>query len=304
MSNSPRDKGLRPSKRPLINGEHTADVNGVDLHYRVDGSGPPLIVVSPGWGVGSGYLQRGLAFLLPHFQVVFVDTRGSGLSDRPVDNSKMGSVEMADDLEALRQHLGLPLITLIGHSNGGAIALAFAQRHPDRISKLVLIDSQVLGFQAAEDTQQFLISRSKDSRYEHAVQQATNLFSGKSVPPSNDQELSAFVSSLLPLYLQHPEKHLHQAQKELLVGQVAFYAYSSQNAADALANNDHISRLTSIRAPVLILNGRHDWICPVATARKLHAGLENSTLVIFEGSGHLPWIEEPETFQAYLLQFL
>jgi pimeloyl-ACP methyl ester carboxylesterase len=50
--------------------------------------------------------------------------------------------------------------------------------------------------------------------------------------------------------------------------------------------------------------GRHDWICPVALAERLHAGIPKSRLVVFEESGHMPWLEEPETFAAELIQFL
>jgi pimeloyl-ACP methyl ester carboxylesterase len=50
--------------------------------------------------------------------------------------------------------------------------------------------------------------------------------------------------------------------------------------------------------------GRHDWICPVPVAERLLAGIGNARLVMFEESGHMPWIEEPEKFAARLIQFL
>lgn len=134
----------------LNQGSHFADLNGVKLHYRVKGNGSLLFVVSPGWGIGSLYLQRGLDFLTGRFRVVFVDTCGSGLSGRPSDAAMMGSNQMADDLDALRSHLGLSTIVLLGHSNGGAIALSFAQRYAEHVSKLILIDSQLFGFAVAE----------------------------------------------------------------------------------------------------------------------------------------------------------
>src|ERR1700756_3468587 len=123
--------------------DHTVTLNEVDIHYRTIGEGPVLFIVSPGWGVASGYLQ--LSSLAKHLRLVFIDTRGSGLSGRTADPMRMGSVDMANDLEALRAHLALSEISILGHSNSGAIALAYAARYPDRVSKLVLIDSQVLG---------------------------------------------------------------------------------------------------------------------------------------------------------------
>lgn len=288
----------------LSQGAHTVRLDDVHLHYRVDGNGPLLFVVSPGWGVGSGYLQRGLDFLPRLFKVVFIDTRGSGQSGRPTDGAKMGSNEMADDLEALRAYLGIPTISLLGHSNGGAIALSFAQHYPDRINKLMLIDSQLFGFGAGEDTQVFLARNAEDSRYASAVKLAAGVFSGQIKQPSNDEELSEFVSSILPLYLHRPEKNLGVAREQLLMGRIAFYAFSKQNVADAAAQNDQLSGLSSIKVPVFIASGLHDWICPVSVAERLHAGIAQSELVIFDESGHMPWIEEPEKFQARLLNFL
>jgi pimeloyl-ACP methyl ester carboxylesterase len=87
--------------------DYTVTVNGVDLHYQAIGNGPALFLVPPCWGVGSAYLQRGFNSLSEHFRLIFVDTRGSGHSGGQADPSKMGSIDMADDLEALRIHLGL-----------------------------------------------------------------------------------------------------------------------------------------------------------------------------------------------------
>jgi len=76
---------------------------------------------------------------------------------------------------ALRVHLGLSTISILGHSNFGAIALAYAARYPDRVSKLVLIDSQVLGLSAAADTQKILQNRSIDPRFAEANESCVHI---------------------------------------------------------------------------------------------------------------------------------
>jgi proline iminopeptidase len=288
----------------LGSGDHTVNLNGVDLHYRVCGDGPVLFLISPGWGVGSGYLQRGFGFLRERFRLIFVDTRGSGLSGRPADRTKMSSNDMADDLEALREYLGLSTLQLLGHSNSGAIALSYAERYQKHVHKLVLVDSQMLGFSAGGDTQAFLTTRAEDPRYKAAVQAAIGLFSGKAKPPASDADLSAFVAELLPLYLQSPEKNLVLAQEQLLVEPISHYAFEAQNAADKAAGSDQSALLDQVSAPTLVMVGRHDWICPLPVSERLHAGIGNARLVIFEESGHMPWIEEPEKFAAELIQFL
>ena len=70
-------------------GSHQAKFADVNLHYVVAGRGPLVLVTSPGWGIGSLYLQRGLAPLEKTFTVVYLDTRGSGGSSRPADAKQM-----------------------------------------------------------------------------------------------------------------------------------------------------------------------------------------------------------------------
>lgn len=304
MGTASQNRRSDKSKDLLGSGDHTVNLNGVDLHYRVCGEGPLLFLISPGWGIGSGYLQMGFNFLLERFRLVFVDTRGSGRSGRPVDHMKMSSNDMADDLEALREYLGLSTLQLLGHSNSGAIALSYAERYKNHVRKLVLVDSQMLGFSAGADTQAFLEARAEDPRYKTAVQAAIGYFSGNSKPLASDAELSAFVAELLPLYLQSPEKNLALAREQLLVEQISLYAFEAQNAADKAAGRDQTALLDQVLAPTLVMAGRHDWICPVPVAERLHAGIGNARLVMFEESGHMPWIEEPNKFAAELIQFL
>jgi proline iminopeptidase len=288
---------------PLEPGDHVVNLNGIDLHYKVMGNGPVLFLIPPGWGVGSSYLQRGFTFLQNRFRLVFIDTRGSGLSSSPADDAKMSSHDMADDIEALREHLGLPAIQILGHSNSGAIALSYAERYRDRVEKMVLIDSQVLGFPASNDTQAFLQSRAEHPEYKAAIQTALSGFSGQVDFAATDESLTAFVEQILPLYLQHPEKNLKFVQQQLS-GRIASYAFRAQNAADRAAGVDQTVLLDQIRASVLIISGRHDWICPLTVAERLHEGISKSRLLVFEESGHMPWLEEPARFAAEVTQFL
>jgi len=283
--------------------DQTVRLNGVDIHYRTIGDGPVLFLVSPGWGVASAYLQRAFNSVAKHLRLVFIDTRGSGLSGRPADPMHMGSVDMANDLEALRVHLGLSEISILGHSNSGAIALACAARYPDRVSRLVLIDSQVLGLSADADTQRILQNRATDPRFKEATRIVSTFFTGQMNPATSDESLEAFIAQVLPLFLHSPEKSLPLAQEQLF-GPISSYAFTSQYAADAAFPIDQTKSLGAIRAKVLIMVGRHDYICPVALSERLHEGIPQSQLVIFEESGHLPWLEEPNAFFAELERFL
>jgi len=293
---------MKKTEEPLME-DHTATVNGVDLHYCMIGDGPVLFLVSPGWGVASVYLQRAFRSLARHLRLVFIDTRGSGLSGRPTDPRYMGSADMADDLEALRVHLDFSEVSILGHSNAGAIALSHAIRYPNHVSKLVLIDSQVLGLSAAEDTQRILQNRSADPRFEEATRVVSTFFAGEMNPAVNDESLESFIAQVLPLYLYRPEKSLSLACEQLS-GPISSYAFTSQFAADMATPTDQTKSLDAIKAKVLIIVGRHDFICPVTLSERLHEGIRESSLVIFEESGHLPWLEELTEFFAELKRFL
>jgi pimeloyl-ACP methyl ester carboxylesterase len=215
----------------------------------------------------------------------------------------MGSVDMANDLEALRINLRIPEISILGHSNSAAIALSYAERFPDHVDKLVLIDSQVLGLSAAADTQRILQQRASDSRYEAALKAVSAFFSGQTNPAENDESLEIFIDQALPLYLYQPEKTL-ALLKQHISGPISSYAFSSQFAADAANRTDLTQSLGRITARVLITVGRHDYICPLALSEHLHKGIPQSQLAIFEESGHFPWLEEPKKFFAVLNGFL
>src|SRR5439155_2377254 len=139
MSPDPAPSEVTGQPQRLATGEHYTEVNGVKFWYRVVGNGPLLVVQAPGWGIGSSYLQNGLAPLAHHFTLLFYDARGSGRSSRPSDATGMSTSDMVDDLDHLRQDWRLNSMNVIAHSHGGTIALDYAIRYPGRVDKLVLV---------------------------------------------------------------------------------------------------------------------------------------------------------------------
>jgi proline iminopeptidase len=283
--------------------DHKVTLNGVDLFYRTVGEGPVLLMIPPGWGVASDYLQRSFLSLAENYRLVLMDTRGSGRSGRPADSSRMGSMDMAEDIEAMRVHLGLEKISLLGHSNSGAITLTYAERYPDRVVKLVLVSSQVLGLSGREATQKIIQSRETDPRFEDAVRAVVPFFQGQLNAGESDETLETFIGKILPLYLHSPDKTLARAA-EIMMGPIASYAFRHQFAADKAAKVDQTEFLGDVMAQTPIVVGREDFICPVPISERLAQGIRGSRLVILEESGHFGWLEEPERFFAELLPFL
>jgi proline iminopeptidase len=285
-------------KRVTLNpGQYIANINGVELGYTVIGNGPPLIVVAPGWGIGSTYLQRGLLPLAAHFSMIFADPRGSGRSSRPLDNRAMSSALMAKDINGLIQHLMLAPVNLIAHSNGGAIATALAANHPDSCNRLVLVDSQLVGFDASEGTGKFLACARDDPRYRDAVRYTELAL------PRTDEAFTRHLKNLLPLYFHDPLQMVLRFL-QTMDGLVSANAFHAQAAADRMVAVNQTEVLERIGADTLLLVGRHDWICPLQVSERLYSGLASSTLEIFESSGHFPWIEQPQPFFRIVKRFL
>ena len=129
----------------LSQGEHEFEVDGLKLAYTVRGQGPLMVVQAPGWGIGSTYLENGLAYLVEHFTLVYFEPRGNGRSSRPRIEAEMSTEHMVADLDLLRRHLGVEQLTLFGHSRGATIVLGYAERFPERVERLILTCRAVSG---------------------------------------------------------------------------------------------------------------------------------------------------------------
>jgi len=291
-------QSAKPDAR-LAKGEHSANVNGVKFWYAVRGAGPLLIVQAPGWGIGSEYLQNGLVPLEAHFTLVFYDTRGSGRSSRPADETKMSTSDMVDDLEGLRQYWRLPRISVLGHSHGGAIALGYAIRYPKRVKKLILVDSNITDFDASPIVAQELAARRNDPRFKDAVAPMT----GDWPAPATDQEFEAYLRRIGPLYFYDPVANLPKLLK-MAPSLPSAWVNRSNPAADAKSTLKEDGAMNAVKAPTLILVGRNDFICSPPIAERIHAAIQNSTLVVFEKCGHFPWIEDAPQFFESVMRFL
>jgi proline iminopeptidase len=279
----------------LSQGEHHARINGVDIQYFVAGSGPIMVVQGPGWGLGSQYLREGLVPLESHLTLIFYDTRGSGRSSRPADESRMRTSDMVDDLESLRQFWRIPKLFLMGHSHGGTIALGYAIRYPAHLRKLVLVDSGIIDFDFTALLKQQLEARKNDIRFENAI---ATINSGESIRA--DEQLHQFLMHIWPLFLYDPERYLSSLVASFSELPSA-WVFNKHPESDASIKEDSV--LGDVRAPTLILAGRNDWICGPVVAEHLHDQIAHSEIRILEKTGHFPWIEDPQEFYSSVVAF-
>jgi len=118
--------------------EGFVDANGVMIYYKILGRGEPLMIVHGGPGASHDYFLPYLLPLARRHKLIFIDERGSGRSQKLEDPAGYTIANMAEDVESVRQALGLGKINLLGHSYGGALAQAYALKYQSNLSHLIL----------------------------------------------------------------------------------------------------------------------------------------------------------------------
>jgi proline iminopeptidase len=218
-------------------------------------------------------------------ELIYYDHRGHGRSVRPQGFEGIGVDTWADDAEALRKYLGHERIILYGHSFGGFIAQEYALRYRDHLDGLIL-DSSI----PALDYSDVIIANAKAWGTEEQVQMLIKAFTE---PMTDDIAMRQGHKTILPLYFNNYNPEIGEAMNEKMIYNAAAFNHGNR----CFLNYNTLSRLHEIKVPTLITAGRHDFITPPAQgAERLHKLIPNSKLVIFEDSGHFPFVEEQEKF--------
>lgn len=256
--------------------------DGVRLYYESFGAGAPVVFIHGG-GTSHETWEQQTGALFERFHTVAYDLRGHGASDKPGHGHTFD--RLVEDLEALLAHLGLDRVTLVCHAIGGYVGLKFALKRPDALSGLVLVDSSARFLGDDEERGGFSIA-----------------FFENLLATMAADKVNATVR-LIDDYFFHRDPGA--ATKQVILAEMLQWPLAATRmlARDAI-NFDVIDRLGEIRAPTLVLHGRHDRKQRFAGAALLNAGIRGSRLVVFENSAHLPYIEEVQLFNHTLIAFL
>jgi proline iminopeptidase len=291
--------------------EGFVDANGVMIYYESLGSGPPLLVVHGGPGASHDYFLPYLLPLARTNRLVFIDERGSGKSSKLDDPSGYTVENMVEDVEAVRRALDLGKTSLLGHSYGGVLAQAYALRHGDQLSRLVLCSTfhstremnQVfdrMKAKMAPDLRDRLAAMEKDGLFGHGKEWEKNRY-------TSDYMSAAWGEGYFPyLYQRRPDANYDPAT----AGQMSWDLYREMWGSHGefvidgnLASVEYGDRLASIRVPTLITAGDHDE-CDPALSREMHDKIPGSKLVIFPESGHMTFVDQPDLFVRTVADFV
>lgn len=265
----------------------TATVNGAELYYETIGSGPPVLMMHGGLGLSHDYLRPYFDQLGDSHTVVYYDHFGNGQSAKPDDYADMTFDRLIADAMELMKQLGHDKFSLVGHSYGGFIAQELATRHADRLDKLVLID-----------TAPALDYPPTVTGSEEQMAAFGKLFSQ---PMADNADWQATWNPVVKMYF-----HQWDDKTGADLDSRTVYEYRAWNAAGALLGSfNTLEKLPEVDTPTLVVAGRHNGITPPGPgAERIASLMPEATLMVFENSGHYPFIEEQEAFFTELGQWL
>lgn len=256
----------------------TAHVNGANLWFETIGDGEPVLMMH-GVGLDHSYLRPWHDPLAEQARVIYYDHRWNGASER------VGEPDIAmwnADAAALLDHLGIARATIYGHSYGSWIALAFAARYPDRVSRVVL--------SAASPAFDYVETVMANAQRKNPAC-AARLAAGFASLPTKDEDLAALWLDILPLYF-------HGAPRPDVLAQTRYSAHGFALGMAALQGFTMVDALRTMQMPMAILVGRDDYITPPEQAQRIAALAPNAKVVELAESGHFPFVEEQQRYLA------
>lgn len=262
--------------------EKDVDVSGIATHCLIAGPvDAPRVVFVHGVGGSLTTWSLNLPALAAQFRICALDLVGAGSSAKPSTDYSVPALAsfLARFLDALGPDW--QRVSIVGHSLGGAVALAFAASYPQRIERLVLVDSAGLGPEI--DRTALDLMRSQPTR-ENLRAELTRFFAQ-----------SGLIQQALV-------EQLYQ-QRTLPGAHAALVATADAAFADAQQRIDLRDTLAGLNIPVLVIWGDADAVIPVAHAQEARRAPQ-SRLEVFAGSGHCAHIERADAFNQLLRSFL
>jgi class 3 adenylate cyclase/pimeloyl-ACP methyl ester carboxylesterase len=278
-----------------INGDGLAAINdrqeihycrapdGVRLAYAISGQGPPLVKAanwlnhleydwdSPIWH----YFLTGLS---KDHKLIRYDARGNGLSDWDV--AEISLEAWVSDLETVIEAAGVDQFPIFGISQGCAISIAYAARHPGRVSHLILLGGFALG-------------ANKRSPQEAAKRKALVTLMQLEWGANSPTIRQLFATALMPDATKEQADSFNELQRRTTSAECA--ARYLQTTAEF----DVTGLLAQVTAPTLVMHARGDAQVPVEAGRELATGIPGAKFVVLQSNNHIPLEQDPATQRIF-----
>jgi proline iminopeptidase len=265
-------------------------VKGAELFYSTRGKGPACLVLS---AIGTKPYERMTPpQLSDRLKLVYVDIRGGGQSTG--DPADLTFDVLADDLEAIRGDLGVERIAVLGHSALGALAIEYGRRCPATVSHVIAVGtppSNNMTRLSAKAASFFEEDASEDRKRVLRENLAK-------LPPGASLSETIFAQTPMRFFdarLDAAPLFAESDVKPRLLGHLM---------GPLLSSWDVTVDASSLRVPMFLAHGRYDYTVPYVMWDNIAATLPNTTMQIFEQSGHQPFFEEPDRFAATVTDWM
>jgi 3-oxoadipate enol-lactonase len=253
--------------------------NGIEINYQIDGpERAPWLILSNSLATNLAMWDEQARTFGRTFRVLRYDQRGHGATEAPAGRYRF-DVLVADAL-ALIDALGIKQAHFTGLSMGGATALGLAEKHPDRVDKIVVCDSPCQSTPTSAQQWEERIAVAQKQGMEALVEPTV----GRWFPPET---------------LAAKAPHIDKVRQMIRTTPVNGFI----GCAAALADHDYASAAATVKRPVLFLVGGKDGVNPAAM-RKLNAAVPGSRYVELAGAGHISNLDQPQAFNRALEDFL
>lgn len=274
------------------------------LFYRAVGSGRPVIVLHGGPDFDHGYLLPDMDRLADRCRLVYYDQRGRGRSAPETQPHEVSLATEIEDLEALRAHLQLDQIAVLGHSFGGILAMEYAIRHPARVSHLILMNT------APASQADYQLLSAELMRRRTAVQGAMNALVLTAAYQNGDPEtVTAYYRLHFGTTIPNPQ-HLDKLMAQMRLSFRSDVILRSRAIEDQLyketwssSDFDLFPGLRHLKIPALILHGDQDFV-PLECAAHVAQAIPGARLSVLKDCGHFAYLESPDLVREAVASFL
>jgi 3-oxoadipate enol-lactonase len=263
-----------------------ARVNGINIFYRVQGKGEPLVLIMGLGGECGDWVLQACAFKR-YYRVITFDNRGVGKSDKPSEPYTIKT--MADDAVGLMDHLEISKAHILGVSMGGMIAQEVAINNPERVGKLILVSTTAGRDEKGGHSPELLRAMGLKEDFSDEDIKSVNI--GKVMTSLNAHAFSSGAIKTVAVPFCWVRTKL-------------FGIKGLKGQFEAVITHSTLGRLHTIKAPTLVIAGTEDRIVPSRSSDVLASRIPNARLVKIEGGSHTLLAEKRGRFNREVLNFL
>jgi pimeloyl-ACP methyl ester carboxylesterase len=249
-----------------------ANILGIKTNFEIEGTGEPIVVLH-GWGANLTTMQSITDLLKASYQVIAVDMPGFGQSGEP--ETVWNSYDFADHIAALLEHLEMDNFHLLGHSHGGRVSIILASRYPNRVGKMILVDSAGL-------------VRKKSARIQAKIwtfKALKRIYMAATFWDRSEDKMEKFYRR----FGSADYKASPGIMRQIMVRVLA---------------DDLRPLLPQIKASTLLIWGADDQDTPLSMGKIMEGEIPDAGLVVFDQAGHYSFLDQMGRFQAVMRVFM